>query len=364
MNTATRKAASVRVLYLSVQTRIQNSQQSSRKQFSSRIFPLNLVLLVAIICYNSLYIARANDLQLEIGLGNYGGNQLAEPAGQQSELMTQIIQDHYNKDFEHSINALNTLDAELTKFLKDQEMLGGAGKKSNLAQINGGSKMSVLSKEFDFIKAYFWNTFRKIVVGIIEQRPVNFVSNLDFRCKLSPDLENLKQMSLHSSLLNVYLDIFFPELYTHCLTRKLAMIKLNRVRPSPVLKQFVEIYLDLPASIGSIRGNSRVFSELFARYAINFNLETALARHGTLSKVADQVLGPMTALGNNEELVRQFKIDCKAYTDALIVIWGELDTISSNLSTGTNNLLNLNNHVKFVAPQLVYGSVCNQLMAR
>lgn len=312
-------------------------------------------------------------------LGNPTMGGVNSDSGQiQTKLMEQIMSNDVSNDFELSISTLNRMAASLEAFVKREQIAGLVGSHGDLMSLwssnKGGSSLGSLVTEFDLIMSTFWTKFRPLIEMIITQRPSQLgQDDLDFRCRRVNELRQLREMSAQSSIYSMYLDIFHSDIYLHCLQRKLALIKSNRVSPSGLLKQFVDIYLDLPTSRDPMRAASKELQEqathqILAGHAINFKLETALARHGPLSVAAKLVFDPRTALSlapdsdNVAELLRGFESDCLSYNTALAQIWGEFDAFASSLSTQTCNLMHIAENVKLVAPQLVYGSICGQLL--
>lgn len=314
------------------------------------------------------------DLALGMAVGSPGA---PATTAHNSKLMEIIMNDQFEHDFELSIAAMNQLSAELSQFVQDEHMAEHVALQPNLMSAWAKSKgatqqMESIVSEFDFVLPTFWSKFKPLIERIVTERPSNLGPNdLDFRCRRTDELKALKEMSARSSLYSMYLDTFNSELHLHCLLRKLALIKNNHVAPSPLVKQFVDIYMDLPTSrqpSASKELQDQAAHQILAGQAFNFNLETARAQHGSLSVAADLVFDPRTALSmspdanNLDKIVQEFQQDCQSHSAALSAIWGDFDTLTSYLSTQTSNLVDLNEKVKLAAPQLVYGSICVQLM--
>ena len=347
--------------------------------------PKHLLTLILVLAHTRKHVEanpiNAAEDDLLIGLAtNVPASQRVAVAHEQqmSTRMEQIMSDRYEDDFALSINLLNLFTTSLEDFVRDEQLVAAVSQAhpqpiSAWATTKGIARGTIV-KELDQIVATYWTRFKPLIETIIAQRPPNLGPNdLDFRCtKRLPELGDMMALGAQSSLYSIYLDTFYSELFVHCLFRKLALIRNNKIVPTPLLKQFVDIYLELPA-VDPIRpdsGHSKemAIKQLLAGRGFSFNMNTALARVGPLSSAAELVVDPRTFLSSKpdakqvDQLVREFERDCQTHVSQLVAIWGDFDDFIRAISTDTTNLEDVNTRIKFLAPQLVYGTICGQLL--
>lgn len=337
------------------------------------------------------------DDSLTLSLSNLSQHQPARHSS--TEIMNRIMSDDYALEFSQTITAIQFVTDSLVKFaereqinptdqagnenlitnwLKHQTSISRQQQQLNHAVESDHHIGSIapnverIANELDFIYGNFWTRFRQLMLRVIEERPMNGINNINlaFRCERYQELNALVELASVSSIYRLILDTFSNELYTHCLIRKLAQLKLYQIKPSSILRQFVDIYLDLPAinQVGAIQ--ERALMQFQLARGLNFDLKFSFARHGPLTKVAELVLDEHSALklnnskssDDNYRLVQRFSQDCHKYRSDLGKIWSTFDEMASFLSSPSNDLSNFNHLVKLVAPQLVYGTVCGLLV--
>lgn len=299
-----------------------------------------------------------------------------------SAIMSRIMADDCNDEFSSTLQTLDYVDNSLQQFALGLQLDPSKASLGNfisawLTSVAGGQPVVQpdqlvvrVAGEFDYIYSTFWTQFKLNIIRMIAERPPDLNNHdLAFRCERYTELVGLQEMAQKSTLYRIILDIFSSEFYTHCLTRKLAIIKLNNIKPSAILQQFVDIYLDVPTHLSNSRSKAARLREeqTKAGLALNFNLQRSLALHGPLESAAELVFDTNSALSlslsqpSSADLVRRFKSDCEQHSKQLVEVWGDFDALASYLSSPMNDLAAFNARTKNAAPQLVYGALCGQL---
>lgn len=341
--------------------------------------PFNTILMLVICDFWARNSIRASplaaaDLSLGLSLSSdmmVDGQQTNKPM---DELMVQILNDKYEHDFALSIALLNQFTTTLEDFIRSKHLESLVENKdenvvSSWATNNGVSNQPI-TRELDLVVATFWSQFKPTLESVIVERPMESMIwpvDLDFRCtKRRAELGKLMALGAQSSLYSIFMDTFLSELYQHCLIRKLAKLKINGVEPSPLLKQFVAIYLNLPVRDSDTAETKQLLSER----AKMFNPANAFATIGPLTQAASLVVDTRTFLSSAPDaaqaakMAQEFIYDCQSYLNRLALVWGDFDDFINAISTSTTNLDDLNQRVKFAAPRLAYGAICGQLLPR
>ena len=306
--------------------------------FQAQTIPSLVLALLAAGIWN---LADANPLpgdQLMLSLSSspQADQSKQSSAAVNSKLMEQIMNDEFGDDFAVSLPLLNQLKATLEQFAQQIKASAGGLEPSGapisswLAARAGQSGKAYMAGELDKVYQTFWNDFGPLIESIVTVRPQNLSpESMDFRCKKVAELQRLKALASASEFYSLYLDTFFSELHQHCLLRKLAMIRYSNMVPSPLVRQFVDVYLDLPTkdltAAASKELRDQVAGQLLAGQAMNFNQEQAFARYGSLEQVADLTslsMGSMDSSGA-KKVVDQFKRDCAEHVNRLSSIWAD-----------------------------------------
>lgn len=325
-------------------------------------------------------------LNLSLSLG--GGTTALESTSECSKnLLSKIMLDDVEDEFKLTQETLKFVSDNLRSFA-NQEGISTAEGQSNsvslwlanlvrgqaqsLAQFQG-TPLEKLTVELDFVYGNYWNAFGNLINKIITENPSrNQINpsqignnNLSFRCERVDEMKQLRELSSKSSLYFYIFEIFSNELYSHCLRRKLAMIKLNALRPASIVRQFVELYLDVPvkysqALIMNQMSSDEMTNEIISGLALSFNLEESIKRHGLPRDNTNLILDSDT---NQTHLLEKFKSECQQHLLALSQYWTNFDSLAAFLSSPTNNLAEFNEKIKLVSPQLVYAKICSQLIA-
>jgi hypothetical protein len=333
-----------------------------------------LRILAIVACLACLDRIQASPVELSLGLTNGGGELHQAHLSQQqiSGRVQQIMNDEYQNDFRLSISLLNQFSAGLSEFIKAEHLDGKVQEGPNVikswAAAKGATNRAVVN-ELDFIVGTFWSQFQPLIKTIIAQRPQGLSqADLDFRCiRRTNELGDLMALGAQSSLYSIFMDTFLSEFYVHCLYRKLALLKINNIAPTPLVKQFVDIYLNLPAQSSGMGVQESTTDHMLVSRAAGFSLQKALAT-GPLSAAAALVVDPRTFLSTTNDqnkvhqMVQEFERDCNIYNSQLGSVWRDYDDFTKALSTQTTNLENFNQQIKFACPQLVYGLICGQLL--
>lgn len=317
-----------------------------------------LALPSLILCGFDMNQPADSELDLSLGGGQFGHSvrQL-----QAQELMNSIMQDQYQTDFGTTQMVLMEVEAKLMEIIAT----GAANEASVITRLLSvvregqarqlaSSQLISMANELEYIASSFWTQYKTLLVSILEKKPSNMdITQIAFRCDKIGELQNLLQLSSRSMIYQILTETFSSELYVHCLKRKLALIKILDLRPSSIVRQFVDIYLSPPGQIGPPQSGS----------GIKFNLQESLAMHGPLNAVALQVVGALSTLSHDyhNETVYRFKRDCESYVIKLNQIWSSLDNMANLLSSSMINLVDFNEHVKQLAPQLMYATICSRL---
>lgn len=366
------------------------------------ILSLGLVLMVRIsseVYANPLSLNGLPSDFLSLGAGKTMQQQqqiaptLAHP-DPSSDALRKIMSDDYSGEFAFTEAAVEYLEHTLTDFarrehLDDHVVNGGhaaswwlareASNNGRSSVRSGNGALDRVASELDYMFANFWTQFKPLLHRIVTERPAN-LENTDraFRCQRYDEIKKLKEFQSVSPVFGMLVDTFSIELYNHCLVRKLAMIKLNNVQPLSIVRQFVDIYLDLPTRYAVQQNNPSMMemnkprdssdAQLLAGSALRFNLQNAISAHGPLESAAGLIFDPR-ALGYSldknsaaKELVAQFKQGCHQHIEQLGKIWSDFDHVAKFLSSPMINLADFNSRIKFVVPRLVYGSICAQLI--
>jgi len=332
---------------------------------------------------NALHLGAGDD-SLSLGLSPSNGHNSPQAptngATVSSELLKEIMNDDYNGDFRLSVPLLRHMQSQLHDLVEHIKQSGAQINEespiSSWLSNRGGrpERLSYMTDELDHVVTTFWSKFIPLVESILSDRPPNLtIDDLDFRCKKEEQIKQLKEYGTISSFYHMFVEIFFTELLDHCLVRKMAIIRLSNATPSPLVTQFVNIYLNLPVEGGSRLESGhisdRVAKELSTGVALNFNLEEASSRIGKLDQAVQLVFDPRIGLSMGradnsgvKSVVDNFRQDCLTHSEQVSRIWGNLDGLSSFLSSPTNNLASFSETVKLTTPQLVYASICHKLL--
>lgn len=321
------------------------------------------------------------------------------------ELIKKILRYDYSGEFSITELAISSVRKLLEEFGQKEQLDTSAVNENKVSQwlvretnknnhatgqqvINFNPMLEQTARELDLVYQTFWTQFIPIIESIVMRRPQESSSlvNLAFSCESFDELKALRQSASVSSIYGLFFDIFSTELYTHCLTRRMAIINLNGIKPTPIVRQFVEIYMDLSptnqyqAQFGgsgstsavasrSLQAQEKLMSELRSSDTISsFNLKQSLLKHGPLEVAAEFVFDPSSGLAllghkpDNKALVEKFKLECHMHIQQLQKAWSTTDELAALLSTSSNNLFAFNTRLKLLAPQLVYGSICAQLI--
>lgn len=320
------------------------------------------------------------------------GLELAQPQSLQPTSNTpaieQILADNIGGEFSLTEQVLGAVSKLLETFALqqlNQADLAQAGHEISSWLAAHGSSVAqnplLASKmgELEFIFGTFGGPLMQLIRRIITERPAqaNSLGDLAFRCEQRPqEIQQLNELASKSSIYRILMDVFSNELYAHCLRRKMATLRLNHVEPPAVLRQLVDVYLELPLDVsGSGASNFRLtdrtradhVNRMYAEYGQNFQLERAVSQYGPVAQAANLVMLNGMGFGstpNGMALAEQFKNECASYTSQLLQHWGNFDQVAAALSSETNNLVDFNNRFKLAHPHLIYASVCNQLTSR
>lgn len=332
--------------------------------------PLTLIVLEVQTIQSSIDInepASDDDDMLTLSLGS---NQPVR-----SSVLDEILQDQYADDFKVSQQVLIFTESALKQFASSQGLsptgMPGAGmisewlKGKQAPNQHLDEQTARIVSELDFVFANFWTHFKPLMMSIVENKPGNLdVTQLAFRCDRTVELTHLLQLSSQSVLFKTILDSFSSELYTHCIKRKLALIKIFNLKPSSIVRQFVDIYLSRPSSeppnLHGLQGRA------ITDRGLKFDLQESLARHGPIEQVAALVIGSLSSpsLDHYKKLAETFVRDCRDHAMRLGQIWAPLDSIATFMSSSMINLIEFNMQVKLTATQLMYASICSQLVGR
>lgn len=290
-----------------------------------------------------------------------------------SKTMEEIKSDRYDVDFALSLNLLKFITTSLEVFIRGENLQSvvheGPNVISSWAARNGATNHAIIG-ELDLIVASLWSRFKPLVETIITERPPNLgLDDLDFRCtRRIIELGELKALGTKSALYSIYLDTFYSEFYFHCLLRKLALIKLKGIAPTPLVKQFVDIYLNLPAldptKFTTKEAYELTINELLVNRAGQFNLQRVYMDNGPLSAAARLIVDPRISLSlapndvQTLQIIQEFERDCRQLT----AIWSDFDDFVRALATDTSTIESLNSKIKFAVPQLIYGTICSLLL--
>lgn len=348
-----------------------------------------LILLLVNLLAGSLNVNAAGmdlmlhdlpDDELSLSLSGSRGRQQSSvvPQVDHSVIINKILNDDYSGEFDLTAKAIELVTNSLEQFafkeqLNSDHLPNGQVISNWLMSHNTRADKNPLlkrmSEELDYIYGNFWTQFKRLIQEIIEHRPTNLgFKDLAFRCEKYNELKDLRQLVSNSPLYSLIMDTFSTELYTHCLMRKLAMIKIHHVQPSSVVRQFVDIYLGFPPEL---KGATNEFRQLALKQwqvnlGVKFNLEQSLALHGPLESVVGLVLDAPSGLSIGSKAdtrltIQRFKQDCLRHINELTQLWASFDDMAAFLSSPTNDLSSFNGAVKLAAPQLVYGAICGQL---
>lgn len=345
--------------------RLRNDPIKLPRVLSERILMLLMLLATYVSSQASQVQAQkltAHDVA-QLGLGLSSQHELQQPQQEYPGLpmMDQIMSDEYMSDFGLTEQTIGLLGSSLEEFVRVKQVAG--------KQRSDNPLINHFAIEFEYIHGSFWGQFQPLIQYIIQERPNN-LGNMDlaFRCERYQELELLKGLAQTSSIYSLIVDTFSIELYTHCLKRKLAMVKLHQVRPSSILRQFVDIYLDLPVDKQARRElRKQMIDSIDSGLAYKLSAANLLERHGRPESVANLVLDTessfqLGAEAQDDRLVGKFKLDCEQHTSQIGLIWMSFDQLANFLSSASNNLANFNDGIKLVAPQLMYAATCGHLI--
>lgn len=349
---------------------------SSSSQVDNMVRVLCMLSLVSIWLGRSAALAASVDFDLNEDMSldlSLQGELDSTPANKvpESVLVNQVLIEDVSDDFKATEYAL----IELEKRIQDLYQRLQIGPATQLAHkfrqlgqpIETMNKLTVqVIEEINLIANTYFTTFKPQVVGIITERPPNLQpTDLAFRCTRINDINNLKKFGSASQLYQITLDVFFSELYSHCLIRRLVLLEINNVQPSSLVRQFVDIYLDLPP----VKFNPPSIDRILNGASVNFKLPEALRKHGPLTSVSQYIIDPKASLvmspdgslSTRQELVSRFKGECRLYLKQLQTYWTDFDQVAHLFTSPMNNLSLWNDQIKQLVPRLVYGSICNQL---
>lgn len=327
-----------------------------------------------------------NNNNLKLSLSNFrrANSMEQQMLDSSSGIMRQILSDDYSGDFRQTTEAVQSINASLEKFAKliginPQNVLSNTKLVTHWLDYKTLTSQQYYSRnpiieqvanELDFIYSNFWAQFSQLLHKIISEHPANLSeASLDFRCSRYNEINALKELSLSSPIYRLVLDIFSTELYTHCLIRKLAIFKIYQIKPTSILRQFVDIYLDLPPINHKGEVQERVLEKLHSINGTSFNLEQNIKKHGPLKKVAELVFDEHSSflfsgsksIEDIKRLVERFKQDCRKHRSDLGRVWHTFDELASYLSSPLNDLKSFNEAIKLSAPQFIYGTICGHL---
>lgn len=325
---------------------------------------------------------------LSLGLG---GGQHAAPAPAPSFELAKIMADDVAGEFEATEQAIGNVKGALETFARAEGIEAGGAAQQPLVsawyaahshgQPPANEMVARAMTELDAMYATLFNQFVPLVQRIITERPQVpagqqlGAAQLAYRCERYDELKTLVALANSSPLYRTLFDTFASELYVHCLKRKLALVAITGAKPSAVVRQFVEIYLELPmdhaARVKAAAASKQeqpleqsALDMLQAGQAARFEPQAAIARHGRLEQTAAQVLDLSSSLSlgdGSNALVAKFKNDCAQNAQQLAQIWSTFDEFATFLSSPMNDLAAYNSQIKLVAPQLVYAAVCVRL---
>lgn len=357
---------------------------------------LKWILMGVILILSNTLVDRSdaqpiNGLSLDLTLGSPGMETKALPAGaldlneMQSAVIGKIMQDDITGDFQLTEIVINHLASELNNFalrekIESEKASGGIHaisawltSSSSGSSINNNPMIKRMAEELDHLYSSYWSQFHPLLNEIITVRPANLGrTDLAFRCERYEELKNLAQLASTSSFYRMTVDTFSMELYTHCLRRKLALLQMENIEPTAILRQFVDIYLDLPPTNNQLElsnNNNHNYDQrqLQAGMGLNFNLQRSIAKFGNLESAASLVADVRSFMSSERSssdiamLVGKFREDCRQYTGQLAQVWSTFDEMAILFSSPMSNLADFNAKIKLVVPQLAYGSICNQL---
>lgn len=293
---------------------------------------------------------------LSLGGGNSEVKSAAAREKEQQEMLGKIMQDDVGGEFALTEQMIRFLDQSLGQFAA-QEQIGQDMIASGQPVVQWVRRKGIenfdpyVGKEMNYVFANY-EKIKSLIMKVVTESPKESgLYELAYRCKQHDALKAIKELASQSSCFMMLTDIFSAELYNHCLVRKIAVIRVTQVVPSSTVKQFVDIYRE-----GNLRDG--------------FDLQLALTNIGPLQSASSLVLDPKSiSLGTNDrsgaqELITRFKSECQQHCEKLQFIWGDMDQVAEFLSSPMNNLSQYNSQMKFSAPQLAYGSICNQLASK
>lgn len=334
----------------------------------------------------SLNLVQAAGFDLNLALESAQPESLQQTSSN-TPALERILADNYDGEFAMTEQTLGSVTKLLESFAHEQglnqaDLMKGQEISRWLASRGTSASQNPLlahqASELDLVFGTFWTPFMHLVQRIITFRPDQLsMKDLAFRCEQrASEIQALNELASKSSLYRVMLDVFNTDLYTHCLRRKLATLRLHHVEPPTELRQLVDVYIELPLdTAGSGSTNFKLTNQaranhvnrVYADCGQNFNLERAIERYGPIENAAQLVLTSQMSFGGvdinyAQNLAARFKEQCARYTTELLHYWANFDQIAATLSSDTNNLADLNERLKYVEPHLIYASVCNQLL--
>lgn len=325
--------------------------------------------------------------------------ELAQPESLQQTSNTpaleRILADNFDGEFASTENALTSINDILESFAVKERL-----DKNNLTQGHeithwlissatsgqheaaaAAAAANYQATALDYMYGTFWSQFFPLIKRIITERPAGASSmrDLAFRCEFrAQEIQSLNERATKSALYRILLDVFYTELYTHCLRRKMATLRLEHVEPPVLLRQLVDAYLELPLNVVAAGGaNFRLTDSAkanfvgltYANHGQAFDLQRAISHYGPIERAVQLVLLTNNmSLGGVDEiqakaLATKFRGECSSYTSDLLQYWANFDQVAALLSSETNNLTDFNNRIKYALPHLIYASVCNQLLS-
>lgn len=350
--------------------------------------PLVLVLIISSILLTSSSVIRGHPLGgdgLSLSLSDYGEKPQKVESNAPTKTMQRIMNDDVKEDFTLTESMINYMTTTLEQFANAEQVINNNNNGEHpisewLMSKNSPSSSSPsssspalilnqnIAQELDFVFINFWSKFKPLVEKIVTERPAQLgPRDVDFRCKKTQEFAMLKEFKERSSLLSMFVDTFFSELYTHCLLRKLALIVIDQVNPSPVVKQFVDVYLEMPMIVANNEQSRQQMNNILVTKALNFNLPIAHSRIGPLQAAAELTFdsrGGLSMQTNKDQLVNQFRQECGQLGERLNQIWAEMDSFAHYLSSRMNDLTAFSERVKLASPQLIYGVICGQLSSQ